>query len=134
VRLDRPPFCYRPPENAPAECGAAPVTRNGYVTFGCLSRTVRYNERVVATWARLLHAVPDTRLRLDNKPFEDAETVALFRERFAEHGIGPERLVFACSRPHWQAFMRSISPSIPSRTTPEPPPSRHSGWGCRYCR
>ncbi len=104
VRLDRSPFCYRPPEGAPPDVGGLPARRKGCVTFGCLSRTVRYNERVVATWAKLLHAVPGSKLRLDNKPFEDPETVALFMRRFAQHGIDANRLEFACSRPHWDAF------------------------------
>lgn len=104
LRLPIPPFCFRPGENAPADPGPLPALKKGFVTFGCLSRTVRYNERVIATWAKLLHALPGARLRLDNKPFEDKETVALFRKRFEHHGISSDRLIFACSRPHWNAF------------------------------
>src|SRR5690606_10295730 len=91
VRLGRSPLVYRPPEGMP-EVGPLPAQRNGHVTFGSFSRTVRLNEKVVALWSRLLHRIPGSKLVLNSKPFAEAGTRRLFEERFAGHDIGPERL------------------------------------------
>ncbi|MEL3889762.1 tetratricopeptide repeat protein [Ferrovibrio sp. MS7] len=91
VRLGRSPLVYRPPEAMP-EVGPLPALRNGHVTFGSFSRTVRLNEKVIALWSRLLKRVPDSRLVLNSKPFAEAATRDLFQQRFDAHGITPERL------------------------------------------
>ncbi|MBP7669848.1 MAG: hypothetical protein KA106_01185 [Ferrovibrio sp.] len=91
IRLGRSPLAYRPPDTVPA-IGPLPALRNGHVTFGCFSRAVRINDRVVALWARLMHQVPGSRLVLNNRHFTDAATQRFFADRFAAHGIAPERL------------------------------------------
>ncbi|MDX1656722.1 MAG: tetratricopeptide repeat protein, partial [Candidatus Competibacteraceae bacterium] len=102
-RLGRVPFCYRPPAQAP-EVGPLPARRRGQISFGCLSRPVRLNDGVIALWARLLKAVPDSRLVLNNRPFGDQETRELFIERFAAHGIGAERLELGYDSPPWGVY------------------------------
>ena len=49
-----------------------PALANGFVTFGHFGRTERLNDTVIATWARILHAVPRSRLVLNNRPFQEA--------------------------------------------------------------
>ncbi len=98
VRLGRSPLVYRAPEGMP-EVGPLPAKRNGFITFGSFSRTVRLNEKVVALWSRLLHRVPDAKLVLNSKPFAEAGTRALFEQRFAAHDIGPERLELIFTHP-----------------------------------
>ena len=102
-RLPRIAYTYRPPGNTPLP-GPLPARANGHVTFGSLTRTVRLNEHVIAAWARILDAVPGSRLRLDQLPFEEAAFRAMFLERFARHGIAAERLDLTCTRPHWNAY------------------------------
>lgn len=102
-RLPRVAFCYRPPEKVP-EPGALPAQARGYVTFGTLSRTIRLNAHVIALWARILQAVPGSRLVIDQRAMSDPATQAIFSARFAAHGIAPERLVLTCSAPHWNAY------------------------------
>ena len=77
-RLNGPIFCYAPPADAP-EVSALPAVRNGYITFGSLSRVIRMNDEVLATWAELLRRVPNSRLRLDQPLFGDAASRAVLR-------------------------------------------------------
>jgi predicted O-linked N-acetylglucosamine transferase (SPINDLY family) len=91
VHLDRPFVAYEPPRTMPG-VGQLPALRNDHVTFGYFGRPIRLNDRVVKVWSAILRACPGSRLRLDNKPFGSPRTQEDVRRRFAEHGIGPERL------------------------------------------
>jgi len=106
MRLGRSPLAYQPPDDVPA-IGPLPALRNGHVTFGCFSRAVRINDRVVALWAQLLQHVPASRLVLNNRPFVDAATRQFFAERFAAHGIAAERLDLIFTSPQaktWEYY------------------------------
>ncbi len=69
-----------------------PALSNGYLTFGSLNNIPKMNDAVVSLWARILHALPTARLYLKTKALGDASIQALTRQRFAAHGIAPERL------------------------------------------
>lgn len=64
------------------------------ITFGSLSNTAKLNDGVIALWARLLDAVPGSRLLLKWRHFAEAATVDRMRTRFAAYGIGADRLEF----------------------------------------
>ena len=61
IRLSRIPLVYQPPDKMPP-VAPLPALTNGYVTFGHFGRTERLNENVIAAWARILHAIPQSRL------------------------------------------------------------------------
>jgi len=83
--------CFTPPAGAPAPAGL-PLRRRGYVTFGSFNKLAKVSDACIALWARLLRAVPDSRLLLKTKPLAEAETRAAFARRFGAHGISPDRL------------------------------------------
>jgi len=86
---------------------ALPARANGHVTFGYFGRTVRLNDAVIAAWARILHAVPGSRLMLNNSPFAEAAGRDRMAARFAAHGIARERLEMLCTTPQpatWAAY------------------------------
>lgn len=91
IRLNRFPMAYRAPAGM-LPLSPLPALERGHVTFGSLSRTMRINRHVVATWARILKAVPGSRLVLNNKPYQDPAVRDLFVSRFVAHGIEPSRL------------------------------------------
>ena len=91
ARLPHTRFCYEPDDYAP-EVAPLPSASGGPLTFGCFNNAAKLNEEVIALWARVLHAVPDSRLLLKARPFGDPACVADFRARFAVHGIAAERL------------------------------------------
>ena len=106
LRLPRLPLAYRPPAGMP-DVGPLPAHARGYVTFGSFSKTLRLNDRVVALWARLLDAVPGSRLLLNSKPFSEEAGCVRFRDRFAAHGIAPERLELVYTTPQsrtWETY------------------------------
>lgn len=71
-----------------------PALRNGHVTFGSFNHPVRLNDETVAAWARILKAVPRSRLVLKYSFFIDPVLQSATRARFAAHGVSAEALDF----------------------------------------
>ncbi|HEX4883668.1 MAG TPA: hypothetical protein VFX05_05980, partial [Casimicrobiaceae bacterium] len=86
-------FVYRPPVGI--DVTPPPVLRNGYVTFGSFNRHAKLTDEVVATWARVLRAVPRSRLLLRAAAYAAPSTVAWVRERWARLGAPVDRMAFA---------------------------------------
>jgi len=96
IRLDRSPLVYQPPAGMP-DVGPLPAFRNGHITFGSCTRFIRINDQVVAAWAAILSAVPQSRLLLNNRPFNDPVAAAEFAARMEHHGVARERLRLLCT-------------------------------------
>jgi len=64
-RLERPQYVYRADTEYPV--GVLPYNKTNRVTFGCFSRTIRFNHRVIKAWAKILAAVPNSRLLLNTR-------------------------------------------------------------------
>lgn len=90
-RLPDTSLCFTPPD-LPVEWGPLPAAQNGFIFFGCLNKTEKVNDVVAATWAKILNAVPASRLLLQNKAYGDAGIAAQVLRHFAEHGIEGDRL------------------------------------------
>ena len=82
---------YEPPSYLPA-LASSPAARNGYVTFGCLNRFRKVSERALALWARILLAVPRSKLLLKDHALVGAESRDWALATIAAHGIGAERV------------------------------------------
>ena len=91
LRLPHTRFCYQPPEYMP-EVTRLPALGSGKITFGSLNNLSKLNERVLALWGAVLHAVPDARLLLQAAALDDAPNRRRFGELCAKHGIPPGRL------------------------------------------
>jgi len=95
-------WIYRPPVTGQmGEAGDSPALRNGYVTFGTLTRAVRINHRTIRVWSALLHRVVGSRLVIDSRSYQDSETQEQLAARFAEHGIARDRLLIGYHTPPW---------------------------------
>ena len=99
LRLAHGHFCYEPMTSSP-EVNELPFDRNGYVTFGSLNQAPKLNGPLLALWARLLEALPGSRLLIQNVTTQHAPARARLLDAFAAEGIGPERVQF---RPYEQA-------------------------------
>jgi predicted O-linked N-acetylglucosamine transferase (SPINDLY family) len=89
ARLPECAWCFRPDDDF-GDVGPPPFVRSGHVTFGSLHRPIKVNPRMVDLWARVLHAVPRSRLVLLANPggVGGAEMSA----QFAARGIPSDRI------------------------------------------
>lgn len=83
-------FCFRPPFSPPLQ--APPCIERGYITFGSFNNTAKYNPLLLAVWANLLKALPQSRLILKWRTFADSHFCKKIHQNFAEHGIDPQRV------------------------------------------
>ncbi|CAM8888721.1 unnamed protein product [Rhodiola kirilowii] len=68
VRLPKCFLCYIPsPEAGPVS--PAPALSNGFVTFGSFNNLAKITPKVMEIWAKILRAVPNSRLVVKCKPF-----------------------------------------------------------------
>jgi predicted O-linked N-acetylglucosamine transferase (SPINDLY family) len=93
VRLAGGSLCFRPPQSAPT-VGPLPALRPGQVTFASFNNAAKLSPVAVALWSRVLEAVPDARLLLKSRSFDDRETVERLTAQFGRHGVAPERMEF----------------------------------------
>ena len=91
--------CYSPPPYAP-DVVPLPALTNGQITFGCFNNTAKITPLVIATWSRVLRAVPDSRLVLKAHQFAEPATTDRFLAAFAAHGIAADRLNLRGGSPH----------------------------------
>jgi protein O-GlcNAc transferase len=99
VRLPHGRFCYSPPSYMPDV--ATPVARpDGGVTFGSFNNLAKIGPEVVKLWARVLDAVPGSRLILKWKGMEQPSVRGRVAAAFAAAGVGPDRLELRQGSPH----------------------------------
>ena len=105
--VHRLPFdfaCYWAPDYAP-EVAPLPAATAGRITFGSFNKLAKLGRGTLALWARVLHAVPDSRLLLKWRH----ATHAFARERIlgelAAHGVAAGRVEFRDASPHADMLM-----------------------------
>ena len=106
-RLERIDGCflaYSPPPDAPE-----PAWHEGRPpTFGSFNAMLKYNDRLIRLWTRLLHDNPGSRLLLKNGSLSGAEAKADLAARFEAAGAGTERIEMrgfeAASRHHLATY------------------------------
>lgn len=88
-RLPQTQWCYRPYAEAP-EVGPLPAAKAHAITFVCMNHATKISRTALSLWARILEAVPGSRLLLLATPYaaQRAQVLAFFAER----GIAGERI------------------------------------------
>jgi predicted O-linked N-acetylglucosamine transferase (SPINDLY family) len=109
-RLDGPGLVYRPAPNMGA-VSALPAERNGHVTFGTLTRSIRINARTVRVWSDILRRVSSSELVVDSPSFRHPWAQDALAREFAGWGIARERLRIGCHSPPWDV-LRGIDISL----------------------
>lgn len=92
IRMPDDYICYLPPEYAP-EVSSLPALKNGYVTLGCFNNPTKINEPLLAEWAKLLHALPDSRLFLKGHQFSSEYLKERTLAVLELHGISRGRVL-----------------------------------------
>ena len=88
-RLPLTQWCYRPYVEAP-DVGPLPASTSGGITFVCMNHPLKSSRSALALWARILAAVPASRLILLATPY-DAQRARVLAF-FAGEGIAGERI------------------------------------------
>jgi predicted O-linked N-acetylglucosamine transferase (SPINDLY family) len=101
-RLPRAPWSYQPQTEAAP--GPLPARARGYVTFACVSTTMRINSGLIEAWAAILRRLPEAHLRLDTRNFSDADLRLEFEEKFAALGVPASQLEIGFTSPVWQVY------------------------------
>ena len=134
LRLKESYWCYRAPPASPP-VGPLPAERSGYITFGSLNSFAKVNPQVIALWALVLEAVPNSKL-LVHAPMGDANATA--RKMFTDAGIDPQRLMLigraAGASNIWTCSIKSTLLWILFPTGAAQRASMRSGWACRWLR
>jgi predicted O-linked N-acetylglucosamine transferase (SPINDLY family) len=89
LRLPDTFWCYDPLSGP--EVNALPAACADHITFGCLNNYCKVNREVLELWARVVRAVPGSKLFLlspHGEPRRDAQRV------FERAGLEPDRLLF----------------------------------------
>jgi predicted O-linked N-acetylglucosamine transferase (SPINDLY family) len=95
VQLPHTFWCYEPID-ATRQVSALPAIENGYVTFGCFNNFSKVTSAALELWAKLLGAIPRSRLMIFAPPGEARNRAT---ERFVQNGVKRERLDFVDRKP-----------------------------------
>jgi predicted O-linked N-acetylglucosamine transferase (SPINDLY family) len=82
--LARPDDALRPAD--------PPVLARGYVTFGCFNRIIKISDGVLAVWADILDAVPQSRLVIKDGVLDNGSLRDALMQRAARCGIAAHRI------------------------------------------
>ena len=88
IRLPDTFWCYHPFTDEPI-VGDLPCLQNNFVTFGCLNNPLKINDHVLTLWARVLKAVPNSRLVMLTPEGNSRPPIL---DRLASEGIDPARI------------------------------------------
>jgi protein O-GlcNAc transferase len=92
LRLPHGYVSLLPPEGAP-QVGVLPAKSSGYITFGSFNTVQKLNSATIRLWGKVLQAVPDARLFLKTKAFDDPLVCAAFLKKMEAAGVAPERIL-----------------------------------------
>jgi predicted O-linked N-acetylglucosamine transferase (SPINDLY family) len=84
------------------EVGSLPALKNGYVTFGSLNNANKLSPQVIESFARIMNAVPDSRIILAFRGLDDHGVATRLLNVFARYGITDNRVTIHGYAPHAQ--------------------------------
>ena len=103
ARLPNAFLAFAPP---PSMARPDPKRKDGPVVYGSLNHLPKLNDGVIALWAGLLKAAPETSLLLQCAAFAEPETRAATARCFAERGVDAGRLKLEGPQPFNAAMKR----------------------------
>lgn len=86
-------FCFTPPpDSGRLQVSPLPASSNACLTFGCFQNALKLNDQVLATWGRIMAALPDARLRLLSRQMRHSAARSRMQDRLRRFGIALERV------------------------------------------
>ena len=93
LRLPRGFLCYEGRDSVPYET-KPPVLKTTFITFGSFNNLLKVSDIAIQCWAKVLDAVPNSRLLLKSKQLGNPGTLKALSEKFSALGIDTARLDF----------------------------------------
>lgn len=106
-RLENPSLVYRAPIEKVGILNELPALKNGYITFGTLTRAIRINQYTIQAWSYLLTMVPNSKLIINSRDFADKHSYENLIEDFNKFNIDASRLEIGYTKSPWDV-MRKI--------------------------
>ncbi|MEH2068482.1 MAG: tetratricopeptide repeat protein [Nostoc sp.] len=91
IRLPRCFLCYQPSPTAPPVMDL-PAKSMGRITFGSFNNLPKITPEVIALWSQILNCVPNSRIILKIRWFDDRPTRDRYLSLFADCGIDTRRV------------------------------------------
>ena len=105
IRLPDGWISYAPPSYAP-DVGFLPFHRNGFINFGSFNNPKKINEGVLAVWAKILIAIPKSRLILKYQGMDVEINKRRMISIMSAHGVEISRLTFEGRSSHADLLAR----------------------------
>ena len=93
-------ICYSPPDITP-EISLSP---KGAFTFGSFNRAAKFNDPLFAAWGKIFAALPEARLCLQCRSFDNATMQENIWQRLEKVGIARDRVDLIGFLPHREIF------------------------------
>jgi predicted O-linked N-acetylglucosamine transferase (SPINDLY family) len=91
IRIDGGCWVYQPPADAPP-VAQPPAVMNGFITFGSFNNLPKVTSKVLETWARILCAVPGSRLLIKAMGLSCKQGKETILRGLTAFGIDPGRI------------------------------------------
>ncbi len=91
LRLSPSFLCYSPPSSSPAPAYLRSGRGTGLV-MGSFNSVPKLNDNVIDLWSQALSSIPDSKLLLKHKSFNDSSVEQRIRARFEANGLAAQRL------------------------------------------
>jgi len=70
-----------------------PVSKNGFITFGCFNNLAKMNDPLLESWSKILLSVENSILYLKNVNFKNLDYINFLINKFDKLGIKKNRLI-----------------------------------------
>ena len=90
IRLPGCAWCYRPDDDAPPPDRDSDAGEK--ITFGCFNVASKINAPLIASWAAILRAVPNSKMIIKDGQGTPSPAIPRLRREFARHGFGEDRV------------------------------------------
>jgi protein O-GlcNAc transferase len=104
IRLPDSFLCYLPDKDSPA-VSDLPAMKFGHITFGSFNYFPKVSPQTAELWAKILIAVPGSRLVMKTRNFADSATRRYAMDMFIRQGIAAERIELLSMKTSFEAHL-----------------------------
>ena len=107
IKMPHSHICYESSVNIEPAANP-PCIKNNFVTFGCFNRFNKITDTILATWKKILDAVPNSRLIFKHTIFDTADGKNFVCERLKNLGLDLSRIEMRKANYKWSTGSKNI--------------------------